>query len=74
MTAFNYGGRFGVSTIIFLTIKLCDIYQLNITKIKDFIDGVSGITTDQKNTVKDWLDGANAACTVLKIIKVAYER
>lgn len=74
MVNFNYGGRFGVSTIITLTVKLCDIYQPNVTKIKDFIDSVDAIDSGQKTTVKAWLDGADAACTILKIVKATYER
>lgn len=74
VTHFNYGGKIGMSTLIVLTIKLCALYVTYAPSIKTYINAQSTITTEQKAVVIAWLDGIVAACEILRVLQVKYER
>lgn len=72
MPVFNYGARNGMSTLLFLIHKLCALYGKYTGAIVAFIDA-SPISSGDKTTVKNWLTGATAVCTIVESIKVTYE-
>lgn len=74
MTDFNYGGKIGLSTVIRLVVKLCDIYIPNAAAIITFVNDTTILDSTQKATLIAWLNGVVDACTLLKLIMVKYER
>jgi len=70
---FNYGGRIGMSTLIRLVIRLCDIYVKYSPKMKAYINDSTTLTSTQKSTVIAWLDGIVVSCEILRLLEVTYE-
>lgn len=68
----NYGGRTGMYSIIKFTKEVCRIYGVFAPTIISFVDG-STLSSDDKATVKAWLNGATAACAILQTVEVKYE-
>lgn len=69
---FNYGGRTGMWSIIFFVHQVCRIYGIFMPSILAFITA-SSLTTEQKDTVTAWLNGATEACSILELLFVSYE-
>jgi len=69
---FNYGGRTGVSTIIFLIKRICHVYTSFSASIIAYVNG-SSLSSGDKATVIAWLNGASAACAIIEQIRYVYE-
>jgi len=74
MSHFNYGGRIGLSSLILFVKKACRLYIMNRIAIKNYINGSSTLSVEQKATVITWLDAIEASCEILMLIEVIYER
>lgn len=67
----NYGGRNGMSSIIFFVRQTCRIYTKFSAGIIAFINA-SSLSSGDKATVIAWLNAASAACAILETLKVTY--
>lgn len=65
MAFFKYGSKNGISTVIYLARKVCDIYLASSESLISYIDG-SSLDSDQKLVVKNWMSTAVTVCTLLK--------
>lgn len=64
-------GKTGIDAAFIITHRLCRLLATWRSKINTFIDSqvVAGhITLGQGDTVKLWLDGAEAACAILEVL------
>lgn len=67
----NYGGRNGMSSIIFFVRQVCRIYTTFSAAIISYINA-SSLSSDDKATVIAWLNAGSAACAILETLKVSY--
>ena len=70
---FNYGGRNGVSTLLFIVKRMCHIYTSFSGQIVAYVNG-SSLSSEDKTTIINWLNLASTACTILSNLRYSYEQ
>jgi len=73
MSHSNYGGRTGVSTLIYLVQRICKLFIAYQDSITAFINA-STLTAPQKAQVIEWCETGVTVCGLLLLIKVTYEQ